>query len=562
MNDLDRASGLQASAGICARPFERDCASGCLRVDIAQRQIRGPAMWKASRAFAIQEHQSVAGGRSCQAAISFLRGASTNGPPHRRGWYADPAGAASLEHSGGSKGRGDFVSPRLLGALALLRNPRELDSEGLGRAATAAAREGLDDTTWWEALAARARELVPHLALHDATTILNGMARARQIDRAFVEALLPRMSGHLVYLTSAHLAMLASGVAKAEVHDARFVAALTRELKARLMEFHSPMEVTMIVNAASKLRIADEDLYRRFVTHIQSQMGKETFHVRDLSVIVGALARVQCASPGTMAHFADCAVQTLPQASPLELARLMHACMSVSCAVHDFFSACVLQSKNQCLTMDPSGLSSAAFAFGQCFEVAEVAHMRYMRRIFRNIRLASIASLPLFLPREIVSLLRTYARWQIAFDLEHLRRVAERMLATQAQFDRDGAVSALYSLGLLMQRNSARSGAATSADAAWAAVGEAARRLHAPVWLAASRGELDSAKLLRAVEASVALQANDTALPSAVSAAIARIRAQLDPHTCSTLYELLSQTGLSSADDLMLALADHSGVVY
>merc|ERR1740139_1084259 len=105
--------------------------------------------------------------------------------------------------------------------------------------------------------------------------------------------------------------------------------------------------------------------------------------------------------------------------------------MSVSCAVHDFFSACVLQNKTQCLTMDPSGLSSAAYAFGQCFEVAEVAHMKYMRRIFRNIRLASVASLPLFLPREISSLLRTYARWQVTFECEHLRRVADRMRATQ-----------------------------------------------------------------------------------------------------------------------------------
>ena len=31
---------------------------------------------------------------------------------------------------------------RLLGALALLRDPNELDSEGLGKAATAAARQG------------------------------------------------------------------------------------------------------------------------------------------------------------------------------------------------------------------------------------------------------------------------------------------------------------------------------------------------------------------------------------------------------------------------------------
>ena len=31
------------------------------------------------------------------------------------------------------------------------------------------------------------------------------------------------------------------------------------------MEFHSSMELTMIINAASKLRISDAELYRRFV---------------------------------------------------------------------------------------------------------------------------------------------------------------------------------------------------------------------------------------------------------------------------------------------------------
>ncbi|CAE8715257.1 unnamed protein product, partial [Polarella glacialis] len=49
---------------------------------------------------------------------------------------------------------------RLLGALALLRDPRELDGEGLGKAATAAAREGLDDPLWWDAFTARTKELL------------------------------------------------------------------------------------------------------------------------------------------------------------------------------------------------------------------------------------------------------------------------------------------------------------------------------------------------------------------------------------------------------------------
>lgn len=67
-------------------------------------------------------------------------------------------------------------------------------------------------------------------------------------------------------------------------------------------------------------------------------------------------------------------------------------------------------------------------------------HLRYLQKIFRHLRLASMASLPLFLPREIVSLLKTYARWQVSFDCGQLCKVAERMLATQKHFDTETTV--------------------------------------------------------------------------------------------------------------------------
>lgn len=475
--------------------------------------------------------------------------------PFSRGWAA---GLAQMAPSGGNARRGGGgPGQRLLGALALLRSPNELDGEGLGRAATAAAREGLGDVAWWRALAARARELAPDLAMHDASLVLNGMARARRLDKGLVEALLPRIRSNLVYLTSAHLAMLASAISKADISDARFNDVLTRELKARLLEFHSAMELTMIVNAVSKLRVTDDNLYQRFVTHIQSRMAYEAFQVRDLSVIVAALVRVQCIDAPTMSRFADCAVQTLPQATSLELAKLMHACMSVSCTVDDFFSAIVLHNREQSLSMDPSGLSAAAFAFGQCFEVAQVPHLRYLRSIFRSIRLASVASLPLFLPREIVSLLRTYARWQITFECDQLRKVADRMRATKEHFDIESSVSALYSLALLMQRALRSTAAGPTSEARWQAASEAARSLLGPVWASMREGRLDLATVQRVVEASLVLRAGDDAtLARAVAAAVVRRRAELDGPTGTALYELLAEAGCPPEADVMLLLAD------
>jgi len=447
----------------------------------------------------------------------------------------------------------------------LLRNPRELDGEGLGKAATAAARAGLDDDAWWGLLSARARELAPALAMHDVALILNGMARSRRLDRDFVDAVLPRICASLVYLTSAHLAMISSAVAKAEVSSPRFVALLTRELKARLVEFHSSMEITMIINAMSKLRVTDEDLYRRLASHVQNRAGHGSFHVRELSVIVGALARVHCTDVATLNRFADCAIETLPEATPTELARLMQACMSVSCSADDFFTASVMHCKQHTKGMDPSGLSGAAFAFGQCFEVAEVAHLPYLRQIFRNIRFASVASLPLFPPREIVSLLRTYARWQVTFECDHLRKVADRMRASQEQFDVESSVAALYSLALLLQRNSARSTAAGGSAAARESASMAATQLLGPVWSAIRACQLDALTIVRAVEAHAVLRRSDyeasaqKALASpavrAVSACIAQRRVEFDAPTRSALYELLGDLGCYPQDDVMLVLA-------
>eukprot|EP00913_Durusdinium_trenchii_P001268 g1168.t1 len=198
-----------------------------------------------------------------------------------------------------------------------------------------------------------------------------------------------------------------------------------------------------------------------------------------------------------MSRFCDGVVPTLPEATPLELARLMYACMSVSCHAHDLFTACVLHNREKASSMDPTALSNAAYAFGQCFEVAEVSHLRYLQKIFRHLRLvgdpdakscassadicrhdamASVASLPLFLPREIVGLLKTYARWQITFDCGQLCKVADRMLACKKHFDMETTVNGLHCLALLMQRNAVR-GESGSSQAAWEAVSRAAGAL-------------------------------------------------------------------------------------
>jgi len=452
------------------------------------------------------------------------------------------------------------LPPRLLGALALLQQPSELDSEGLGKAVTAAAREGIDDPSWWSSIAARAKALAPEMGLQDATIILNAMARMRRIDKDFIQAIMPRVTAHMIYLTSSQFAMLASAIAKAEVHHAGFVQALTRELKARLMEFQSPMEITMVINAVSKLRVSDEEIYRRLVIQIHSRTAYEELPVRDVSVIVSALSRVQCADVSLVGRFADYSMDRLADATPQEIARLMDACMRVSWEASDFFNACVKNVQMQSATLEPKGLSAAAFAFGQCFEAAEVSHLPYLRKIFQHIRTATVAALPLFLPRELVSLLRTYSRWQISFPHEPLRRVAERVVATHAQYDMETGVSAVYALSVLWERSTRRSATDGSSDLGAQAMDEAAKLLLRSVWEAVDSLGSDVALLLRAVEASSVLRPHDRAPIVAVSTFLIRHpQIEIDGPSCITLHDRLLQLGCSPDEDVMQVLTQRIG---
>eukprot|EP00438_Fugacium_kawagutii_P004035 Skav219283 [mRNA] locus=scaffold2157:132998:137736:- [translate_table: standard] len=80
--------------------------------------------------------------------VGFSDGPEAAPAPFGRNWAA-----GILEQSPKPdirRRRSPGLPNRLLGALALLRDPKELDSEGLGKAATAAARgaDGFEAAQW------------------------------------------------------------------------------------------------------------------------------------------------------------------------------------------------------------------------------------------------------------------------------------------------------------------------------------------------------------------------------------------------------------------------------
>jgi len=124
------------------------------------------------------------------------------------------------------------------------------------------------------------------------------------------------------------------------------------------------------------------------------------------------------------------------------------------------------------------------------------------------------------------------------------------MYQTRSQFDVESSVSALYSLGLLMQRNSVRS----SREEHWQAVARAAHSLCQPVWREAIAGDLELPTLLKAVEACVTLRADSDALLAAITSVVVRRREELDYPTAASLLDFLSAMGVPPDDDVVLAL--------
>merc|ERR1719160_1561623 len=179
---------------------------------------------------------------------------------------------------------------------------------------------------------------------------------------------------------------------------------------------------------------------------------------------------------------------TASEATLQELARLCLAFMQSRCPASELFDAAVLHSQRQAMHLPPGELALAAFAFGQCFEAADVVHLPHLRAIFQSLRQATISSLPLFRCKDLVSMMHTFARWQISIEGLHLESIARRMYGLRAQFDAESAATGLYSLALLMQRNAEASAHRERHEVAWKAAYMAGQALFGPTWRAARNG--------------------------------------------------------------------------
>jgi hypothetical protein len=322
-----------------------------------------------------------------------------------------------------------------------------MDSSELGMACVAAAREQVDSPQLWQMLVERAAEI--DLDPRDTSLLLNGLSRTRKLGEfpKLFPSLWPRMEHQLDYYSSIQLAMVLSSVAKSASAGTPIppgmVPSLVSQIKRRVHEFSTPLEISMVLNAISKLGVNDVTLFQRLSSFIQSRMALSAgFHARELSVIASAFAGAGFRDTVLFEKILERCTPTLPEATPGEFARLLAAFARVGLPLSELIDAADTICSDRFKYMSPIELRNTIFAFGS---VCEVVDPNEIRVIIDKLKSAFLSSFPLFQPKDITSVLVSFSRWRIAFSEGESRLLLERLM--KLRIDSENAIGISGSIG-------------------------------------------------------------------------------------------------------------------
>ncbi|PFH38000.1 hypothetical protein BESB_003410 [Besnoitia besnoiti] len=343
-------------------------------------------------------------------------------------------------------------------------HPAHMDPPLVASTAAELARTRSGNDAMWAALIRRALQLRPLFEPKEIAILLNALSRTRRFPPELFQSFAPLIAQKLVYFNSSHLCMVLSAYAKSRVQPgSEFLAAVRQQLLHRLAlrEIQSPVELAMLVNALVKLKLCENrSLVERLAQHLRQRLAVEDFHVRELAVLASAFAAVDYANLALFSHIADAAVETVNEATPVELARLIHAfssCSTSSAAaafggegdaeaqeqlaqreqsrkkLEALLEVCVACAREKIAFMSPDELVLSANAVGQAYSVISSPALRLdVAALLANVRSLAVASLSLFTLSQISSLLFSFSRWRQPFPPADLLRVIDRLEALSA----------------------------------------------------------------------------------------------------------------------------------
>eukprot|EP00922_Rhytidocystis_sp_ex-Travisia-forbesii_P050401 GHVS01074932.1.p1 GENE.GHVS01074932.1~~GHVS01074932.1.p1 ORF type:complete len:512 (-),score=97.86 GHVS01074932.1:2421-3863(-) len=336
-------------------------------------------------------------------------------------------------------------------------HPSQMDASMLGSYANVATRDGLTNRLFWNMIITRAKQIISTFEPKDVALLLNALSRSRRCDPDLFAALVPHVVQHLSVYPASFLVMTVGAYTKNNYHDTQLTTAFLRELQNRLHQFQTAVELSMLLSALTKLNVFDDDLVNRLTAQVICRLNVEVFHIRDLSVIAHALAKLGSSDTQLFQTIAERAGSMLGEATPLELSRLLYAFSRVGLDEPTLFDSSLQLAIDKLVFMSPAELVSTAFAFGQVRQLLLPTHKAAkLDSLFARVRYSSLASLLLFNAEQIAALLQTYARWHICFseaDLVHVLQRVRKM--DEKRFTTKDRVSFMYSVGSILNSTAA-----------------------------------------------------------------------------------------------------------
>ncbi len=317
-------------------------------------------------------------------------------------------------------------------SLGVMRSPSEMTAEELGSASVAAAREQIESPKFWGLIAKRATDLQGSLEPRDIALILNGMSRTRQLSHhtELMQIVSPIIKKKLAYFSSSQMAMVTSALAKSfppTSIPSDLIAALVKEIKSRIHEFSTAVELSMVLNALSKLGVVDTGLSQRLSAIIQSKIrsGSIAFHARELCVVASALSQMGVRDTALFELIQMRILPILGEATPVEISRLISAFAKAGIMTEPLLEATIGMSRDRFRLLSPTDLVTAIYGFGSVCEFVEPNCS--LIELLNSLKRACITNLPQFQSREIAAVLVSFSRWNIDLSDSELGAVCNRV---------------------------------------------------------------------------------------------------------------------------------------
>ena len=356
--------------------------------------------------------------------------------------------------------------------LATMRHPSEMTGEELGTASVAAAREQIDSERFWDMLAERAAGLSNSMEPRDISLLLNAMSRTRRLSNhlPLIEALENSINKQLPYFSSTQIAMVFSAIAKSfapAVLPSELLPRLVEEVKSRVHEFGSSVEISMVLNALAKLGVVDSGLSQRLSTIIQSKIrsGSVLFNPRELCVIAHALSQMGVRETLLFEMIESRVLPSMAELTPVETARLLVGFARAGKNLDRLLEAATVICSLRFRSMSSAELVNAVYSFCSLCEYLPSSSQQI--ELVDDLKHACIQSLALFQPREIAAILTSFSRWHIQLRPEEVETLANRLRLMSKRIDGVDLVGIVGSIWSISSRDSRNVGCLTDLLSQW-----------------------------------------------------------------------------------------------